>query len=86
MKDIIALTSMLIVTFLLVFYLVTTGKKRTEDLEYKLKVYSERIYFEAQRDYYNGIIHINVQKDCWKTTPWDNNSPIHTKQMCKDIK
>ena len=43
---------------------------------------AEKTYAEGQRDAVNGDVRLDLLKNCWKKSPWDENEPVGDIGMC----
>lgn len=67
------------------FYIVSTGTKQSNDrlINGVLKL-QEESYFEGQRDALNDDIRIDILRDCWIKSPWDQGKKPLSHRLCKE--
>lgn len=86
-SDVIAILS--IGTFAIIFVMMIAFKlnsNRQEQIKHttiEISKITENAYFEGQRNALNNDIRVNLTHDCWTTNPWNDNSTIYTRQLCK---
>ena len=75
-----ALYTLLSVT--IVLWILTASKTIIITTAQRVFNVMEIPYAEGQRDAINGDIRLNVKRDCWTISPWDNGAIPAIKPMC----
>lgn len=80
----ITLSILFIILFYLLFDAIQSSKDRQITIiKSALIKTAEGAYAEGQRDAINRDIRLDLMRNCWIKSPWDNKEPSGVIKMCK---